>query len=205
MPKKSFKERVWQQREDEILAEARAMMREEGFDRLNMDKVAERVGIAKPTLYQHFKSKDDLSEHIMTQGMKMLEAYLTQAHSESPREQLREIMRMILWERHAPDGVLTGLASDLVVTLVRHNPNIRAYKERIYKLLENLIERGKAQGELQDFLSPKVIATWMFCSSNVLWGAYADESAEFWAENLEREIDNFVNGFIFGIALPVQE
>jgi len=201
MSKQSFKERVWQQRQDEILIEARTIMREEGFEKLNMDKIAERVGIAKPTLYQHFKSKDDLSEHIMIQGMKMLEEHLLQPSAESPRERLQQIMRSILWERHAPDGLLTGLGTDVIVSLVRHNANIRAYKERIHKLMQNLVEQGKAQGEVRDFINPRVVIAWMFCSSNALWGAFAEESPEFWAENLESEIDKFVEGFIFGIAV----
>ena len=72
MPKVLFKERVWKEREQVILAEAGKLMREYGFEKLNMDKVAEAVGIAKPTLYQHFRSKDDLIAQVLINGMTML-------------------------------------------------------------------------------------------------------------------------------------
>ena len=43
-----------------ILDAAYGLMWRQGFVRVSMDEIAERAGVSKRTLYQHFPSKDDL-------------------------------------------------------------------------------------------------------------------------------------------------
>ena len=43
-----------------ILDAAYALFWRQGFARVSMDEVAARAGVTKRTLYQHFRSKDDL-------------------------------------------------------------------------------------------------------------------------------------------------
>ena len=59
MTKLSYKERSRLRREQDILRTAARMIRDNGYANLNMDDLADEVGISKPTLYQHFKGKDD--------------------------------------------------------------------------------------------------------------------------------------------------
>ncbi len=56
----SRKERERQQREGLIVETARGMMAAQGYLGLNMDRLAEQVEYSKGTLYQHFKTKEDL-------------------------------------------------------------------------------------------------------------------------------------------------
>ncbi|CAG9166651.1 TetR/AcrR family transcriptional regulator [Cupriavidus pampae] len=56
----SFKDQAFQLREDAILDAATRILASKGFDLMTMDDVATEVGISKPSLYKHFKSKDDL-------------------------------------------------------------------------------------------------------------------------------------------------
>lgn len=44
----------------EILEAARALFADNGFAATSVDMVVERAGVSKPTVYGHFKSKDDL-------------------------------------------------------------------------------------------------------------------------------------------------
>jgi TetR/AcrR family transcriptional regulator, cholesterol catabolism regulator len=200
MQKLTFKERVWKEREQVILNEAGRLMREHGFEKLNMDKVAEAVGIAKPTLYQHFKSKDELATQVMLRGMEHLEAYLLTPHSGSPREQLADVMRMVLRARHAPDGMMFGLAPELIVALIHHDPIIRVCKNRINALLGQIIETGKANGEITDELETQEIIGWLFCTSSILKIAYPDNNDAFWDDHLDPNINRIVRRFLLGIS-----
>lgn len=49
-----------EERRDTILDAARALIREQGIEKLTMDRVAARCGINKALPYRHFKNKDDL-------------------------------------------------------------------------------------------------------------------------------------------------
>lgn len=51
-------------RRDDVLVAARDMLDEEGWDRLNMVALAERVGIKGPSLYNHVKNLDDLRREL---------------------------------------------------------------------------------------------------------------------------------------------
>src|ERR1700722_1235021 len=59
-PELSLKDRQRQMRETAILKAAHSLLAEKGYQRMTMDDLATRVGIAKGSLYQHFKSKEDL-------------------------------------------------------------------------------------------------------------------------------------------------
>jgi AcrR family transcriptional regulator len=48
------------ERRDRILWAAKLVLLEKGLDAANMDDVAARAGTTKPTVYAHFKSKDEL-------------------------------------------------------------------------------------------------------------------------------------------------
>lgn len=61
MARGSFREQVLQAREAAILAAVNRLLAEKGFDAMTVDAVAAEVGIAKASLYKHFKSKEDLA------------------------------------------------------------------------------------------------------------------------------------------------
>src|SRR5688572_26251872 len=78
MGKQSYKEREKQRREEEILTSAERLLMERGYANLNMDELAEYVGLSKPTLYQHFKSKEELAARVFMRGFEETESFLAQ-------------------------------------------------------------------------------------------------------------------------------
>jgi AcrR family transcriptional regulator len=54
------KQREIQRREAQILDVARRMLAEEGYLKLNMDRIAREIEYAKGTVYQHFRNKEDI-------------------------------------------------------------------------------------------------------------------------------------------------
>lgn len=60
LPRLSFKNQAFKLRENAILDAATAVLSQKGYDLMTMDDVAGTVGISKPSLYKHFKSKEEL-------------------------------------------------------------------------------------------------------------------------------------------------
>jgi AcrR family transcriptional regulator len=54
-----------------ILDAAYGLFWRQGFLRVSMDEIAARAGITKRTLYQHFRSKDDLMAAALAQSSKL--------------------------------------------------------------------------------------------------------------------------------------
>src|SRR5881394_870840 len=114
MTKRSYKELEKQRREEEILDSAERLLLERGYTNLNMDELAEAVGISKPTLYQHFKSKDDLLARVIQQAFDIVHQRLEMSAPCPAIERLELVMRSLLESHHAPDSVLAGLSPELV-------------------------------------------------------------------------------------------
>ena len=103
MTKLSFKERERQRREREILRTAARLIRERGYANLNMDDIADEVGVSKPTLYQHFKSKDDMVAYTLLEACDTMEHYINESEGGSALERLEKILRHMLAGYLDPD------------------------------------------------------------------------------------------------------
>lgn len=57
-------------REEMILERARSMLVNEGFQALNLDRLAEAIEYSKGTLYQHFESKEDIALAVATRALR---------------------------------------------------------------------------------------------------------------------------------------
>lgn len=51
----------------------------EGIEGFSMRKVADLVGVSAPAIYRYYKSKDELLDEIVIEGLKVLERYLQPA------------------------------------------------------------------------------------------------------------------------------
>jgi AcrR family transcriptional regulator len=61
MTRVSFKAQMLRAREEAIVAAVNRLLAEKGFDAMTVDAVAAEVGIAKASLYKHFRSKEELA------------------------------------------------------------------------------------------------------------------------------------------------
>src|SRR5689334_482556 len=106
MEKQSYKERERNRREEEILATAERLLVERGYANLNMDELADVVGISKPTLYQHFKSKDELAAQVFLRGYYATEKFLAEPLDGPAIERLKSLTRWWLTKRFASGNMM---------------------------------------------------------------------------------------------------
>jgi TetR/AcrR family transcriptional regulator, fatty acid metabolism regulator protein len=150
---RSLKEKQRAERENLILQAAEEMLAERGYHETSMDEIAQRVGIAKGTLYLHFASKEAL---VMALFQRNLHGFLQDvdqivASPLGPRAKLEAILQTI---------ITGGLSkrSQLLVTLAQH-PELRKVifdekHERLQQIwqqfmgeVSTLLEAGKTTGE----------------------------------------------------------
>lgn len=78
-----------EQRRTQVLDAARAVFVEFGYYSAGMDVIAERAGVSKPVLYQHFPSKLDLYLALLDAGLEELLEATDTAVRETPDNKLR--------------------------------------------------------------------------------------------------------------------
>jgi AcrR family transcriptional regulator len=193
MRKESFKERQRRQREVEIIAEAGQMIRQHGLGALNMDSLAEVVGVSKPTLYQHFKSKEELIARILLDGIKELEQYLLSTTQNPPMERLTNTLRMLLEKRYGNHGLATGVSSELVFMTLHSHEDVVAAKKRVRALVDGVVEEGKASGDIDSSIPTALVSCTIFTLMRLPAAA-----------EMEDDIDTVINHVVYIFTRSVQ-
>ncbi|QOT78723.1 TetR/AcrR family transcriptional regulator [Cupriavidus basilensis] len=154
----SFKDQAFKLREDAILDAATRILAGKGFDLMTMDDVALEVGISKPSLYKHFKSKEDLVGEALIRLIDGALEYLEQLPGDlTGLARLRALLEWALRVRLT--GGLPFLPSTSPHVREMLTRNLR-YVTRVLKLnrqLEKLVAEAKAAGELDPSLPDDVI------------------------------------------------
>lgn len=72
-----------------IFESAIKIFSESGYDGATMDDMASSAGVAKGTLYYHFKSKEEIFKYIITEGMELIKEQLHEAASKEKNSLLK--------------------------------------------------------------------------------------------------------------------
>ena len=156
--KLSFKDQAFKLRENAILDAATSVLGSKGYDLMTMDDVAGAVGISKPSLYKHFKSKEDLVGEALIRLIDGAVDYLAQLDGAlSPKNKLAALLEWAL--RVRLDGGLPFLPSTSAHVRDMLMRNLK-YVTRVLKLngqIEKLVLAAQKSGELDAALPSDVI------------------------------------------------
>jgi AcrR family transcriptional regulator len=72
---------------NQILTHATKLFAERGYDGTSVQEIANAVGIRKPSLLYHFKSKDELREHVISEMLAHWNAVLPSLLLNASREE----------------------------------------------------------------------------------------------------------------------
>jgi AcrR family transcriptional regulator len=158
LPRLSFKNQAFKLRENAILDAATTVLSQKGYDLMTMDDVAGMVGISKPSLYKHFKSKEELIGEAL---IRLLDGALDYvAALDTSLTALQKLSSLLEWAlRVRLNGGLPFLPStsphvrDMLIRNVK-------YMLRVMKLnrqLEALVKLAQQQGQLNRELPTDVV------------------------------------------------
>lgn len=141
-----------------ILAAARRLWQRDGADGLSARKLAAAVGVSPTALYLHFRSVDDIVDHLRIEGHQLLAGYLRQPDGEQPAlEQVRALgrgyHRFALEHRGYFDLMFHGAPG--------RAPRREAVQREMFTLLlvRDVLQRGLLRGELRADLDLTVATT----------------------------------------------
>ncbi|MGC4244026.1 MAG: TetR/AcrR family transcriptional regulator [Herbaspirillum sp.] len=156
--KLSFKDQAYKLRENAILDAATSVLGSKGYDLMTMDDVAGAVGISKPSLYKHFKSKEELIGETMIRLVDGAIDQLAQLEPvPSPRGKLEAMLEWAL--RVRLEGGLPFLPSTSAHVREMLMRNVK-YVMRVLKLngqLEKLVKEAQKNGEIDAALPSDVV------------------------------------------------
>jgi AcrR family transcriptional regulator len=157
---KTMKEKQRELREKEILDTAYQLLLEQGFQKMNMDELAARVGIAKMTIYQHFASKEELAVSLVVRGMRLIEEEFMPmfASSRPALERLEEILLKSFELR----AINRRVDMELSLAVILQHPAYQAQRDRLSAQWSQLIEQAKVEETVNPSLSTPVLVRTLF-------------------------------------------
>ena len=170
MPRGRYRQKQWNERQAAILDALTRLAATHGFANVTMDELADEVGISKATLYQHFKSKDEMLAALIAAHTARFVAWMAQTVDLPPIERLRHVVRYLMDEHMTPLRSLIQ-REDLLPTLERHPELIAKHHEMIAQLNAIIVE-GQRVGQIAPDLAPPVIIRVMWMLSNVPHSEY---------------------------------
>ena len=171
MPRGRYRQKQWDDRQAAILDALTRLAAVHGFANVTMDDLADEVGISKATLYQHFKSKDEMLAALLATHITHFVNWLGQTADRPPLERLRQVVRYLM------DGHMTPLRSlirrgDLSPTL-EHHPELIAQYRKMLAQLSAIVAEGQRSGQIAPDLAPPVVIRVMWMLSHVPLGEQA--------------------------------
>lgn len=142
-------------RRRDILTAALYEFRDSGFQQATISKIAKRAGVTEPTIYEHFKNKQDLLYAIPEAAMK---GYLVEsvdadlANQDTPVHRLRTfLLHQIRSARDFPTYyylLTTELRSNMNFYRSPHYQSLREYSARLTGILKDGIAQGYFRNDL---------------------------------------------------------
>lgn len=167
-----------EERKNEILDVAEQMFVEKGFDNASTNDIIDKIGIARGTLYYHFKSKEEILDAIVKRmgNERIAQAATIIADREIPL--LERLTRSVL-----ALNVDSGVGVEILEQMHRpqnallHQKMQESLIKRVVPLFTKLIEEGNRIG-IFDTRYPSDAAEMIVIYSNTAFDELADLSPE---------------------------
>ena len=142
-------------RRHEILEKALDVFVDEGYEDVTFQKIADRCGITRTTLYIYFKNKREIflwSIKQLTGGIEEKLRGIISDQSLSSQEALRKILSLIVDECENNSRLFTVLLSYLLnLQKTGGDPAERVHRRllRLHHLIDTILIRGEKNGEFK--------------------------------------------------------
>ncbi|MGH7808031.1 MAG: TetR/AcrR family transcriptional regulator [Thermodesulfobacteriota bacterium] len=173
-------------RKEEIIKITAQLFSEKSYHDVTMEEIAEKVGVAKGTIYLYFESKEKLYLEILEDRYEAIESLLEKeiAKSDPAPQKLRKILRIIFKFYRQNLDVLRILSRDETHLIREHYEFTEHWRHRRIKLYEKILEKGVKEGS---FLPTNIKLTSQIIFGlvrSVMFFYKTDKSAEETAEEV---------------------
>ena len=143
-----------EKRRKEILEKALDVFMDEGFEDATFQKIADRCGITRTTLYIYFKNKKEIFKYSIKQLLKKVEDSIQQIRGDSTLNSVGKITNVLLsiMEQLTENRSLLMVTLEYLLYISRTDVNpdeqVRRRTLRLRHILSNMVIEGIKKGEL---------------------------------------------------------
>lgn len=138
-------------RREQILKIASELFSEKSYHDVTVDEIADKVGVAKGTIYLYFPSKEKLYLEILEDSFEDVESRLENeiARDDPAPIKLKKVLSLIFDFYRRNLDVLRILSRDETHLIREHYEFTEHWKTRRIKLYEKILEKGQREGSFR--------------------------------------------------------
>lgn len=138
-----------------ILAAAREIVEDSGFEKLSIRKLAAQVGYSPGNIYQYFESKDQIISELVQAGYRQILESLSKEANFSTSEaeiryKFREYIKSALKNKYYYKSVMLS-EDENILQLTSILKSSSAQDRMAIQRLQNLLIKGQKEGEFKNF------------------------------------------------------
>jgi AcrR family transcriptional regulator len=156
-------------RKAEIMDSAQHLFNTKGFDQTTIEKILQRINVAKGTFYYYFKSKNDILNAIIEreieQRMRTLNSIVAETGINAV-EKLKRIVAVTVQKNNEPSEVIDFLHKN--ENIVMHHKTIVQTVKKTAPLIAKVIEQGIKEKQFKTEF-PKELSEILLLSMNFLF------------------------------------
>jgi TetR/AcrR family transcriptional regulator, cholesterol catabolism regulator len=147
-----------------LFTAAAELIGERGFHGTTVDDIVQRAGVAKGTVYYHFKSKEALFDALLTEHLGRLGEGFREAVEAAPlpADALRALVRTELDYIHANQAASKVLMSEVWRSDRAWQDTLRPLRERYVATFREVLDAGVASGAFRTGLDTPLAASALF-------------------------------------------
>jgi len=168
-----------ERRREQIIKIASGLISEKGYHDVTVEEIADKVGVAKGTIYLYFPSKEKLYLEILEDSYEAIESILEKeiAKSDPAPIKLKKVLTLIFEFYIRNIDILRILSRDETHLIREHYEFTEHWRLRRIKLYERILEEGQKEGSFRS-MNTKLTALIMFgLVRSVMFFYKADKTA----------------------------
>lgn len=149
---------------EKILKEGKSLLQQYGYNGFSFQDIANSVGIKKPSLYDHFSSKDDLIIAILAEYNQLFEAWKIQVNDLNPPEKIRKVFQVFYSFScdHKKVCPVLALIADMKVISKSAQKEMKNFIDNWLDWLSEIILEGQTKNVFQNNISPHDLSSFIY-------------------------------------------
>lgn len=144
--------------EEQILEEFKQLVFKKGIKSVSIDELSRQLKISKKTIYQYFKSKDQLIEKLLKKHLDVHKNSIEKIHNES-EDVIKELLLIMQCSSYMLTQINPQVFEDLQLYYKKTWKKFEQFKkEYVLDRIIKTLEKGQKQGFIRKNISLKLMA-----------------------------------------------
>jgi len=149
---------------EKILKEGQSLLQKHGYNGFSFQDIADLLKIKKPSLYDHFSSKEELIIAILKSYGEMFDQWALGLSELTPLQQIRKVFDVFysFSSDHRKVCPVLSLTADTQILTKKIQKEMNIFIEHWLQWLEKKISDGQKIGEIRRDFDPRSLATFVY-------------------------------------------